>query len=96
MRTRIKAALLTLALAGGSLLVGQSALADNVVVTVGPAGGVAYGYNDGYWDRARAWHPWANTGEATTWRAANREHYYDYKHDRDGDGWRTERWWDKH
>jgi hypothetical protein len=95
MTTRIKAALLTLALAGGSLLVGQSALADNVAVSVGPAGGVAFGYNDGYWDRGHAWHAWSSPQESTTWRTTNKEHYYDERHDAHGDGWRNESWWDK-
>jgi hypothetical protein len=93
MRTRIKAAFLTLALAGGSLIAAGPAQADNVVVSVGPAGGVAFGYRDGYWDRGRAWHAWGNPGEAAAWRRANRAHYYNYVHTRRGDGWRNERWW---
>jgi hypothetical protein len=93
MRTRIKAAFLTLVLAGGSLLVAHPAMADNVTVSVGPAGGIAFGYRDGYWDRGHAWHAWENEHAAADWRAANRAHYYDYEHTRRGDGWRTKRWW---
>lgn len=96
MTTRIKAALLTLALAGGALAVGPPAMADNVAISVGPGGGVAFGYRDGYWDRARAWHPWRDARESAAWRAANRAHYYNYAHTRRGDGWRAERWWDRH
>jgi hypothetical protein len=34
----------------------------------------------------------------TTYRTANHEHYYEYKHDRDPDGgWREkDTYWDKH
>ncbi|HTJ64861.1 MAG TPA: hypothetical protein VL899_13740 [Alphaproteobacteria bacterium] len=93
MRTGIKAVFLTLALAGGSLMAAQPAHADRVVVAVGPAGGVAFGYRDGYWDRAHAWHRWENQREAAAWRRANRAHYYNYAHTHRGDGWRAERWW---
>jgi hypothetical protein len=97
MRMPIKTALLALALAGGSFIAGHSALADNVTVTVGPAGGIAFGYSDGYWDRAHAWHAWRNAEEAAAWRTENREHYFEWRHDRDASmGWREERWWDRH
>jgi hypothetical protein len=94
MRRPIKAALLTLALAGGAFAVTQPGHAQNVSVAVGPAGGIAFGYSDGYWDRGHAWHPWRNAEEAAAWRAENRAHYFEWRHDRDpGMGWREERWW---
>lgn len=71
------------------------ALADHVVVAVNP-GGIAFGYTDGYWDRGHAWHAWRNRREAAAWRAENREHYFERRHDRDRDmGWREERYWER-
>lgn len=61
------------------------------------SGSVAYGYNDGYWDRDHAWHPWPNRQAEADWRAHNAEHYYDRRHDSDHDmGWRGDHWWDHH
>jgi hypothetical protein len=52
---------------------------------------VAFGYNDGYWDRSHHWHRWRDEKEMNDWRAAHADHYYDYAHDRDGgDGWRDD------
>lgn len=68
----------------------------DVTVTFNP-GVVAYGYQDGYWDRDHAWHAWPNQQAETDWRGHNTEHYYDYRHDRDQDmGWRGDSWWDHH
>jgi len=85
------------ALIGGSLLAGIPAMAADVIVGVGP-GGIAFGYNDGYWDRGHNWHAWRNHEEAERWRAENREHYFAWKHNRDHDkGWReSDRYWDHH
>ena len=97
MKTSIKVALVTMSLIGGAFAVGQPAMADNVTVAVGPAGGVAFGYSDGYWDRAHNWHAWRNAEEAAAWRRENAEHYYDWHHDRDASmGWREEHWWERH
>jgi hypothetical protein len=81
---------------GGALMMAVPAIAADVTVGVGP-GGIAFGYADGYWDRGRNWHAWRNHEEAERWRAENREHYYDWKHDRDRDqGWRSsDRYWDR-
>ncbi len=97
MQRIVKAALVTLALAGGSLAIGAPAMADSVAVGVGP-GGIAFGFNDGYWDREHHWHAWENAAAATRWREANREHFFAWKHDRDKDmGWReSDRYWDRH
>ena len=99
MRTTIKIALVTLALAGGSLAVaGHPAMAaDNVTVAVAPGGGFAFGYNDGYWDRGHAWHNWESKEQTTQFRDQNPTHYYDRKHDQEpNQGWRTGSWWDHH
>ena len=58
-------------------------------------GSVAYGYNDGYWDRGHAWHPWPNPAAQREWREHNAPHYYAWKHDRDRDmGWHEDHWWE--
>ena len=101
MRSSMQIALIALAVSGGSLaLVTPAMAADSVSVTTtttGP-GGIAFGYNDGYWDQGHTWHTWRNQEEMTTYRTANSTHYYEYKHDRDPDGgWREhERYWDHH
>jgi hypothetical protein len=72
-------------------------MADNVSVGIG-GGGIAFGYNDGYWDRGHSWHEWKNHDEADHFRAENRDHYFDRKHDAEKDqGWRdSDRYWDRH
>ena len=98
MRRSLKMALIALAMGTSTLGLGLPAMADTVVVGAGPAGGIAFGYRDGYWDRARAWHRWQNRRAAAAWRAENREHYYAYRHNRDHNGgWRDhERYWETH
>jgi hypothetical protein len=98
MRHGIKAALVAVALAGGSLAATAPAeAAENVTIAAGP-GGIAFGYSDGYWDRDHHWHKWRNREEAAHWREENREHYFDRRHDRDHDqGWREgDRYWEHH
>jgi hypothetical protein len=92
----LKIALLAAALLAGPMAVSHSAKADHVAVSIG-GGGIAFGYTDGYWDRAHHWHRWRNRHEAAAWRAENADHYYAQRHDHDhGDGWRDENWWDHH
>src|SRR5579862_511548 len=51
-------------------------------------GNVAFGYQDGYWDRDHHWHHWRNRNEANYYRNSRGNHYRSYRHDRDGgDGW---------
>ena len=98
MHRTIKTAVVVLALAGGSLaVVGSSAMADNVTIGIG-SGGFAFGYSDGYWDRDHNWHGYKDQAEAERFRAENRDHYYDRKHDEEANaGWRdNERWWEHH
>ncbi len=100
MRSTIKIALIALAMGGSSLALTLPAVAQDSVssTTTTTTTGPAFGYNDGYWDRAHTWHIWENPQAMTTWRTANHDHYYEYKHDRDPDaGWREkEMYWDKH
>jgi len=93
-RNTIKVALVALTLAGGSLAAGLPAVAAGVSVSVDP-GTVAFGYNDGYWDRGHQWHGWANPQAATEYKTQNSSHYYAWNHDRDSDqGWRgQDQWW---
>ena len=102
MRSTIKVALIALAVGGSSLALTLPAIAAESVstttTTVTPGGGFAFGYNDGYWDQAHTWHTWENQQAMTTYRTANHEHYYEYRHDRDPDGgWREkEMYWNNH
>jgi hypothetical protein len=95
MSRRVTLSILGAALVAGSLMAGVPAVAADVAIAIG---GIAFGYNDGYWDREHHWHAWQNREEAEHWRAENREHYYARNHDRDKDqGWREkERYWDHH
>jgi hypothetical protein len=97
MRGIFSVAIAAAILAGGSLVTGTPAKAADVTVAVGPgAPAIAFGYNDGYWDREHAWHQWRDRDEAARWREANREHFYERKHDAERDmGWRNERWWER-
>ncbi len=97
--TRCIKTLLGAAVVGGSLLMGVTgvpAQAADVTVGVGH-GGIAFGYQDGYWDRTRNWHAWQNAQEHERYREANRDHYYAWHHERDGDkGWRDhDRYWER-
>ena len=84
-------------LGGASLMGGSPAQAADVHVAAGPAPVIAFGYNDGYWDREHRWHNWRNRAEMARWREANREHFFARRHDREHDqGWRNERWWERH
>jgi hypothetical protein len=82
-----------LALSAASL----PAKAADVTVTT-TRSGIAFGYNDGYWDQGHKWHAWQNREEADHFRAANQAHYFDRKHDAEKDqGWReTDRYWEHH
>ena len=88
MRTTLKLSLIALALGGAALTAGRPATAAESVTVTTTTTSPAFGYNDGYWDRAHTWHTWQNEQESTTWRTTNKEHYYECKHDRDPDqGW---------
>jgi hypothetical protein len=96
MKRIIEAVFVTAAVAlAVPVLTPQAARAD-VTVTFNP-GIVAYGYQDGYWDRDHAWHAWPNDDAVKAYRERNAEHYYDRRHDADHDmGWRGDNWWDHH
>ena len=58
------------------------------LISVG-LGGIAFGYNDGYWDNGHTWHRWNSRHERRAYRDRDGSHYYDRSHDRyDNDGWR--------
>ena len=96
MRRSLKAAVVALALAGGALTLSPARAAE-VGISINP-GGVAFGYNDGYWDRNHRWHAWRRPSDADWYRTHYAEHYYDWRHDRDNDrGWHgNDRWWTPH
>jgi hypothetical protein len=97
----INTAFIAFVLGGATLAAsGVPARADNVTVGVVP-GGIAFGYSDGYWDRERHWHDWRDHQEAERFRAADRAHYYERRHDADehdrDHGWRdNDRYWEHH
>jgi hypothetical protein len=96
MKSFVKVALVTLALAGGSLAVGMPAqAADHVEFSLG---NIAFGYSDGYWDQSRHWHAWRKHSDAVAFRQANADHYYARKHTADkAKGWRdSDRYWEHH
>ena len=94
MKRTVRAVLIAVALAAPAFA--PIANAADVSVTFNP-GVVAFGYQDGYWDRDHHWHTWPNAAAASDWRTHNASHYYAYRHDRDRDmGWRNEHWWETH
>lgn len=46
---------------------------------------VVLGYDDGYYDRDRRWHPWRNENEQNWYRQRHPDAYFDLRHDRDRD-----------
>lgn len=95
MRIILATALIGLSLVTASAVTTRQALAaDNVTVGISN-GGVAFGYNDGYWDRGHAWHNWENKDAADRFRSENKDHYYDAKHDSaPAAGWRdNDQYW---
>jgi hypothetical protein len=94
MKRTVQAVLVAVALSAPAFA--PVAARADVSVTFDP-GGVAYGYQDGYWDRGHHWHGWPNAAAAREWRERNHEHYYDRRHDRErGEGWRGDSWWEHH
>ena len=49
-------------------------------------GDVAFGYQDGYYDRSRQWHSWRDARERNWYRARYAHGYRAMRHDRDRDG----------
>ena len=94
MRRKIEVALVAVALLGSAAALPAAA---QVHVSINP-GSVAYGYNDGYWDRDHHWHGWANAADRDWYQKHYAAHYYDRRHDREaGQGWRgSDRWWEHH
>ena len=98
MRIILATALIGLSLVTASAVPTRQALAaDNVTVGISN-GGVAFGYSDGYWDRGHTWHNWENKDAADRFRAENKDHYYDAKHDSAPvGGWRdNDQYWQHH
>jgi len=88
MRTILKPILIALALATASPLAAQAA--QRVTVDFG---NIAFGYQDGYWDRQHRWHRWRHHRDWTRYRREQREHAYEWRHNRDRDrGWHDPYW----
>lgn len=83
-----KAALLAISLA---FVIPAGARAETSVFL--DFGGIAFGFEDGYWDRDHRWHEWQRHEDWERFRYEQREHAYAWRHDRDRDmGWREEYW----
>jgi hypothetical protein len=97
-RRTIGIAFAALALAAVPLAtVTPAAARDDARFSADPAS-VAFGYNDGYWDRDHQWHSWANKSDSQWYRTHYKSHYYSRRHDAAKEqGWReSDRWWDRH
>lgn len=95
MKHGLKALLIASTIAVVPLVSAAPAEARARVGVVLNLGDIAFGYNDGYWDRDHRWHRWHNPQERYRYRVYYREHYYDRDHDRDRNyGWRDhDRYW---
>ncbi len=87
-------ALMTAAVVAGAIAVGALSgtpvKADTFSFSFDP-GGVAYAYNDGWWDHDHHWHRWHNARESREFRERYADHYHAWRHDRDRDmGWHEE------
>jgi hypothetical protein len=93
----LQAALIAATLSAGALAPMVAARAADVSVQF-DAGNVAFGFTDGYWDRAHAWHPWPSPAVRTDWRAHNKGHYYAHGHTHyKSAGWRdSDHYWEHH
>jgi hypothetical protein len=82
----LSGAAIVLGLAGASLATAGTAHAAILGISL-DFGNVAFGYQDGYWDRAHRWHHWRHD-EMRRYRLVSGNHYNDWRHDRDRDhGW---------
>jgi hypothetical protein len=98
MKHLVKGALIAIALAGVPVMASVPAVAAaDFSITLGNA---AFGYSDGYWDRDHHWHAWQNKAESQYFRNHYKDHYVAARHDHDRNdhdqGWRNDRWWDRH
>jgi len=90
MRKVLTGAIIALGLAGAALATTGTASAERVGVSLN-FGNVAFGYQDGYWDRGHRWHHWRR-GEMARYQLVSANHYYGWRHDRDADrGWHDSR-----
>jgi hypothetical protein len=87
MNKTLKATAIALALAGATAIG-----AANAAEIVFDPGAVAYGYNDGYWNRTHEWKPWGKPEYRTSYRASPGAKYFEWGHDRDANhGWLGDR-----
>jgi hypothetical protein len=98
MKKLTQAALVAVAVALSAGTVAHVTPAKAEVAVTFNSGDVAFGYNDGYWDRSHAWHAWPSEQTRTTYQTSNHDHYFDRRHDVDKDsGWHdNDHWWEHH
>jgi hypothetical protein len=81
---------IVLGLTGATFAVPGTADASGFAISFN-ADNVAFGYQDGYWDRDHRWHHWRNQREARRYRDTHGSRYNHWRHDRDADqGWRDD------
>ena len=86
MRCTIKMALIAVAM--GTSTLGLAAPVMAQVVVVAPAGGIAFGYSDGYWDHDHQWHRWQSTRHRQAYQHAEGAEYHAVRHTRAANqGW---------
>ena len=83
-----KSLILALTLATAAPLAAQAA---HVAVDFG---NIAFGYNDGYWDRDHHWHRWRHNSDWQRFQRENHEHAFKHRHDHDDNnkGWHEPYW----
>lgn len=83
----MKCAIVAVGLAGAALATTETTSAAQIGVSLN-VGDVAFGFQDGYWDRDHHWHHWRNQRQARYYRNASGSQYHAWRHDRDPDhGW---------
>ena len=83
MRTFVYGLLAASAL-GAAALTAAPAEARGVSFSV-TLGDVQIGYQDGYYDRNRHWHPWRNAAQRKWYQQNHRSSYFGVSHSRDND-----------
>jgi len=91
MNRNLSAAILAAALIGAISSTTGVAIADGMAGAPGVTqdrGDIAFGYNDGYWDRSHQWHVWRDQDEMKSYKSAQNNQFHDWQHSRDPDqGW---------
>ncbi len=86
MHKSLKALLVATALAGASIVGTTSVASAQPTGFSFRVGDVAFGYQNGYYDRSNRWHNWRNERERAWYRNNYRKTFVARNYDRDRDG----------